>query len=69
MIIVGFVDTIYNFCNLRSPILTNYGVWDQVRVDQGKEWVLMLFVQEQLAEFRKNIGRSPHVQTTSKQVF
>ena len=27
------------------PILSQYGIWDQVRVDHGKEWVLMLFAQ------------------------
>ena len=23
------------------PILSEYGIWDQIWVDQGKEWVLM----------------------------
>ena len=50
------------------PILLEYGVWDQVRVDQGKEWVLMLFVQEQLAHLRNDISKAPHRQTTSKLV-
>ena len=50
------------------PILIEYGLWDQVRVDDGKEWVLMLFVQEQLAHLRRNTARPPHLQTTSKQV-
>lgn len=59
------LDTI---CSIYRPVLLQYGIWDQIRVDQGKEWVLMLFVQEQLAHFRRNTGRNPHVQTTSKQV-
>ena len=50
------------------PILVQYGVWDQVRVDQGKEWTLMLFIQEKLAHLRRNLSRAPHLQTTSKQV-
>ena len=45
-----------------------YGLWDQIRVDQGKEWILMLFVQESLAHFRQNSTRPPHLQGTSKQV-
>ena len=48
------------------PLLLEYGLWDQVRVDQGKEWVLMLFVQEQLADMRRDTSKAPHRQTTSK---
>ena len=44
-------------------------LWDQLRVDMGKEWVLMLFIQEQLADLRRNIHRAPHLQTTSKQII
>ena len=51
------------------PILQRYGMWDQLRVDQGKEWYLMLFVQEQLAHLRYNTSRAPHLQTTSKKVI
>ncbi len=31
-----------------------YGLWDQVRVDHGKEFYLMLYVQEILAQLRTN---------------
>ena len=51
------------------PILQRYGMWDQLRVDQGKEWYLMLFVQEQLAHLRYNTSQAPHLQTTSKKVI
>ena len=37
------------------PILINYGLWDQVRLDCGRE-------------FRTNTSRSPYMQTQSKQV-
>ena len=50
------------------PILSQYGIWDQIRVDQGKEWVLMLYVQEMLSHLRRNTSRDPHFQSTSKQV-
>ena len=43
-------------------------MWDQVRCDQGKEFILMLFVQEKLANLRRNTARDPHIQTDSKQV-
>ena len=33
-------------------MLIQYGLWDQVRVDHGKEWQLMLFVQEKLSHLR-----------------
>jgi len=36
-----------------------YGIWDQLRVDHGNEWVLMLFVQEKLAHLRYNISNPP----------
>ena len=53
-----------------SALLLQYGLWDQIRVDQGKEWILMLFVQEHLAHLRGNIiiVRAPHLQTSSKLV-
>lgn len=54
---------------LFRPILSQYGMWDQLRVDHGKEWFLMLFAQEQLAHLRRNQTRSPHLQSTSKQVI
>ena len=50
------------------PLLMEYGLWDQLRVDHGKEWVLMLFVQEKLAHLRYNTSKPPHRQTTSKLV-
>ena len=65
---------VFMFCishitnTFRRPILMQYGLWDQLRVDHGKEWTLMLFAQEQLAHMRRNQSRSPHVQTTSKLV-
>ena len=54
-----------SFCR---PMLLEYGIWDQVRVDQGKEWILMLYTQELLADQRRNTSRAPHLQTTSKMV-
>ncbi len=33
---------------------------NQVRVDQGREWILMLFAQDLLAHLHKNTSRASH---------
>lgn len=53
----------YIYC--REMTLT-HGLWDQIRVDHGKEFYLMLYVQEKLAQFRTNTDRAPHMQSTSR---
>lgn len=50
------------------PTFESYGLWDQIRVDQGREWILSLYVQETLAHLRTDTSRAPHLQTSSKQV-
>ncbi|XP_034054739.1 uncharacterized protein LOC117534609 [Gymnodraco acuticeps] len=50
----------------QSAVL-RYGMWDQIRVDHGKEFYLTLFMQEKLADFRNNTGRQPYMQTKSTQ--
>lgn len=52
----------------RSTILSE-GLFDQIRVDHGKVFYLLLFVQELLAHLRNNQELDPHRQTTSKQVY
>ena len=49
-------------------IALQYGIWDTVRVDQGKEWKLLLYLQELLADSRLDKSKAPHIQTTSKAV-
>ena len=51
------------------PILVDYGLFDQIRVDHGREWTLCLFVQELLAHLRHNVEKPPHRQTTSTLVI
>ncbi|KAL2076472.1 hypothetical protein ACEWY4_027936 [Coilia grayii] len=48
----------------RSAVV-NYGMWDQVRVDHGKEFYLTLFIQEILASHRHCQDKPPYHQTTS----
>ncbi|XP_056292570.1 uncharacterized protein LOC130207863 isoform X2 [Pseudoliparis swirei] len=55
--------TIYNDV-YRSAVM-EYGMWDQVRVDHGKDFYLTLFMQEKLASHRHNTERPPYLQTPS----
>ncbi|XP_067272632.1 uncharacterized protein [Pseudorasbora parva] len=48
----------------RPAVLSN-GIWDQVRVDCGKELYLCLFMQDILAAYRYNTVREPYKQTPS----
>lgn len=42
-----------------------YGMWDQIRVDHGREFYLILFIQEHLRLGRGDSQIAPYVQTTS----
>ena len=37
-------------------------------MDFGREWYLMLYIQEKLASMRYNTSRAPHLQSLSKLV-
>ncbi|XP_062504950.1 uncharacterized protein LOC134181698 [Corticium candelabrum] len=56
---------IYN--QLFRPILQQFGLWDQIRVDHGREFYLLLYVQEHLSYLRRNQMRAPHVQSMSRE--
>ena len=46
--------------------LLEYGLWDEIRVDHGKEFYLMLYMQEQLRkEGRGDPHIAPYLQTSS----
>ena len=49
-------------------MIIDYGLWDQIRIDHGTEWALMLFCQLQLANFRNNVAKPPYIQSSSKEV-
>nr|XP_029133925.1 uncharacterized protein LOC114920450 [Labrus bergylta] len=51
----------------RSAVL-EYGMWDQVRVDHGREFYLSLYMQEMLSNHRHNLQRQPYCQTQSTKV-
>ncbi|KAL1277198.1 hypothetical protein QQF64_023871 [Cirrhinus molitorella] len=48
----------------RSAVV-NYGMWDQLRVDHGREFYMCLYMQEKLSRHRHNLSRQPYLQTTS----
>ena len=50
-------------------MLINHGLWDQIRVDRGTEFALILFVQSLLSDYRTNTLREPYRQTPSIQVL
>ena len=50
------------------PSFIKYGIWDQIRIDHGLEWILSLYIQEMIAHWRTNTSRAPHLQTSSKLV-
>ena len=49
----------------RPTILTD-GLWDQVRVDNGREFYLVLFMQEKLRSQRGDLTVAPYRQTSSR---
>ena len=49
----------------RTTILTD-GLWDQIRVDHGREFYLVLYIQEKLRDKRGNPSIAPYRQTTSR---
>ena len=46
----------------------DYGLWDELRIDHGTEWALMLFSQCQPAQFRNDVSKPPYIQSSSKEV-
>lgn len=53
-------------CLNRSAVL-QYGMWDQIRVDHGREFYLTLFMQQRNMALRYNCNRTPSLQTASTQ--
>ena len=54
---------IYEF--VFRPALVEFGIWNQLRVDHGKEFVLCIFVQELLKDYRVEREKRPWKQTPS----
>lgn len=70
--VVGFVTIpVKNACSIYNslfrPILLQYGLWDQLRMDHGTEFVLVRTVQQFLAHLRSRQHRHPVLRSTSRQ--
>jgi len=55
-------------CQMYRNAVLKYGAWDQVRVDHGKEFMLMLHLPYKLEAYRHNQERRLFVQSTSRMV-
>lgn len=51
--------------NVYRKACLKFGLFDQVRVDYGKEFYLALYQQNKLANMRLNVVHPPYIQTTS----
>ena len=68
--VVGFVvmpikNPIVIYHVLFAPLLRTDGIWDQVRTDRGREFDLMLAVQDSLEQYRVRREEAPHRRTQS----
>lgn len=55
-------------CEMYRDLAKNFGLWDQIRVDHGREFYLMCYLQFLLGDERFNTNRRPYVQTSSRMV-
>jgi hypothetical protein len=58
-------NNILIYDNIYRYTVMNYGLFDQLRVDHGKEFYLSLYVQDNLKDHRHNTTRLPYIQTPS----
>ena len=49
-------------------MVSTFGLWDQIRIDKGKEWYLMLYINSTLSHLRGTTSKPPHLQTSSTKV-
>jgi hypothetical protein len=63
---VDFMVLTIDACD--RPIILEHGLWDQLRVDCGREFALILFIQQSLSALRTNTQRAPYLQTSSTSV-
>jgi len=63
-----FSIILYTYSYNCRRILSQFGMWDQLRVDCGTEWALILFIQEYLSAYRNNTTKQSYLQTSSTNV-
>ena len=64
----GYRSSLLSFVTCFKMLVNQYGLWDQLRVDHGTEWALILYVQNILSGYRNDTSRLPYIQTSSRQV-
>ena len=69
--IVGFItlltkNTLAIYRYLFKPILSEYGLWEQMRLDHCTEFALVKTVQEILSHLQQNSDRLPVLQSLSR---
>ena len=68
--VVGFVvmpvkNAVAVYAQLFRPLLQTSGLWDQLRTDKGREFDLILAVQDSLSGFRRHTEKEPYKRTQS----
>ena len=72
--VVGFItipvkNPVAIYAYLFRPLLLKVGIFDQVRTDKGREFDLMLAVQDSLSAMRRSTTKPSYKQTTSNTIF
>jgi hypothetical protein len=57
---------VVDVAQMYKDIIEHHGVWDQIRVDHGREFYLMCHLQYAIRGLRFNTNRSDYVQTISR---
>lgn len=70
--LVGFItlpskNPIQIYKLLYRPILQQHGIWDQLRMDHGTEFTLIVSVQQNMSRLRNDPNRHPVMQSLSRQ--
>ena len=70
--IVGFItlpkkNAVHMYDVLFRPLLLSEGLWEQVRVDHGSEFALVLTSQQLLSPYRRSTCHLPVLQSLSRQ--
>ncbi len=53
-----------NTFKLSRQMTSEFGLWDTIRVDKGREWFLMLYIQDKLSQYRNDVTKIPYLQTS-----
>lgn len=62
------MDNLYYNDGIIRKVLYEFGLWDQLRIDMGREWSLIMFIQEILSPHRSNTSVRPCISSSSKNV-